>query len=90
MHLSEAMEVRINTNESNEILKVLTEAVVRAGYINQNSDLQAKPVISEFLGKIEDEVADFFRKNVDRRQTPREKPIIEDMEFYYKISARFY
>ncbi len=86
---AEAINVRINTKESNEILKVLTEAIVGAGYINQSSDPEAKLAISAFLKDIEDEITGFFRKNVDRRQTPREQPMIADMKAYYRISSRF-
>ena len=84
------MDSKVNTVESNEVLSVLTRAIVEAAGINKNSDPEARTAIAEFLKKIEEEAVAFFRKNIDRRAKEREKPIISDMASYYRISSSFY
>lgn len=84
------MESKVNTVESNEVLGILTRALVEAAGINKSSDPEARTAIAQFLKKIEDEAVSFFRKNIDRRAKEREKPIISDMAAYYRVSSSFY
>ncbi|GEM_PF-437846 len=84
------MGSRINTEESNEILRILMKALFEARDVNKNSDPETGKVIAKLLKQIEDKLTYFFRENVDRRAVPRDQPILSDMAGYYKISSSFY
>ena len=80
------MDTKINTEESNDVLKVLIAAIIEAREVNKNSDTGAREEIASFLKKIEGETTAFFRKHIDRRKEVREKPILSDMAAYYRKS----
>jgi hypothetical protein len=84
------MPGKLSIPESNDILKVLLQAINSAEIINKDiNDESSKKEIKNFLKSIEDSTIKFFRENIDRRQEVREKPIMKDMMDYYRIKGSY-
>ncbi len=85
------MPEKLNIPESNDILKVLLQAINSAVKINNEiEENDIKKDIKNFLKSIEDNAIMFFRENIDRRKEVREKPIMKDMLNFYKIPSAYY
>jgi hypothetical protein len=84
------MSGKLSMPESNDILKVLLQAINSAENINKDiKDNESKKEIKNFLKSIEDSTIKFFRDNIDRRKEVREKPIMKDMMEFYKIKGSY-
>jgi hypothetical protein len=84
------MATRANTTESNEILKIIGQAILEAHAINQYvEDPDMRTALRTFLKNLEDDTTTFFRENVDRRSAIREKGLLDDMISYYQVSRSY-
>jgi hypothetical protein len=84
------MAGKISSNEINDILKVLLQAINSAEQINKDiKEDSVKNEIKNFLKSVEDTTIKFFKENIDRRKEAREKPIMKDMMDYYKIKSSY-
>ncbi len=85
------MAERVAAVETNEVLKIFTQALSEAYAINRNgADAKVREAVERFLKSMEDQATKFFRDNVDRREKVRSKSVFEDMLGFYKRSIPGY